>query len=113
MDIMDKMLIVQQHSVTHPTSFVQKAGVVALRDCAKYVDEMVQYYKKARDYFVPELNRLNYFHCEMPHSTFYAFPKITRPATPSAALCDMMLEKARVLAVPGSGFGKCGEGYVR
>jgi len=111
-DIMDKMLIVQQHSVTHPTSFVQKAGVVALRDCAKYVDEMVQYYKKARDYFVPELNRLNYLHCEMPQSTFYAFPKITRPTT-SAVLCDMLLEKAKVFAVPGSGFGKYGEGYVR
>jgi aspartate/methionine/tyrosine aminotransferase len=112
-DIMEKMLIVQQHSVTHPSAFVQKAGVVALRDCGKYVDEMVRDYEAARNYFVAELNKLDYLRCEMPRGAFYAFPKIIRPSTTSDLLCDLMLEKANVLAVPGSGFGNCGEGYVR
>lgn len=112
-DIMDKMLIVQQHSVTHPTSFVQKAGVVALRDCGEQVKEMVQYYKKARDYFVPELNNLSYFQCEIPQGAFYAFPRIIKPSITSTELCDRMLDEAKVLGVPGSAFGKYGEGYVR
>jgi aminotransferase len=111
--IFDKMLIVQQHSVTHPTAFVQKAGIVALRDCAKQVEEMVQYYKQARDYFVTELNKLNYFRCAIPQGAFYAFPRITDPSTNSANLCDRMLDEAKVLAVPGSAFGKYGEGHIR
>jgi aminotransferase len=112
-EIMSRMLIVQQHSVTHPAAFVEKAGVVALRECDRYVKDMVSYYQEARDYFIPELNKLDTFRCVKPKGTFYAFPRITDPSMTSAKLCDIMLEKARVLAVPGSGFGNYGEGYVR
>jgi len=112
-EIMEKMLIVQQHSVTHPSSFVQKAGVVALRDCEAYVREMTSYYEKARNYFVNEINKLSFFKCKMPPGAFYAFPDIVNRNATSAQLCDLLLEKANVLAVPGSGFGKYGEGRVR
>lgn len=74
---------------------------------------MVQHYKKARNYFVPELNKLSYFQCEMPQGAFYAFPRIIKPSMTSADLCDMMLDEAKVLGVPGSAFGRYGEGYVR
>jgi len=112
-EIFGKMLVIQQHSVTHPTGFVQKAGVVALRDCGEQVKEMVRYYQKARDYFVPELNKVSCFQCEMPQGAFYAFPRIIKPSTTSADLCDKMLDEAKVLGVPGSAFGKYGEGHVR
>jgi aspartate/methionine/tyrosine aminotransferase len=112
-EIIDRMLMVQQHSVTHPTAFVQKAGITALRECDKYVQKMVKEYQKARDYFIPELNKLGIFKCDKPEGAFYAFPKIINGSTTSTELCDTLLEKARVLAVPGSGFGKYGEGYVR
>lgn len=112
-EIMNKMLIIQQHSVTHPASFVEKAGITAIRDCGKYVEDMVRAFKKARDYFVPELNKLSIFKCSMPKGAFYAFPRITDPSTDSTKLCDFLLDKSRVLGVPGSGFGNHGEGYVR
>jgi aspartate/methionine/tyrosine aminotransferase len=112
-DVMSRMLIVQQHSVTHPTAFVQKAGITALRDCNKDVEEMVKYYREARDYIVPELNKSNIFRCDIPKGAFYAFPRIANPSMTSAGMCDLLLEKAKVLAVPGSGFGRYGEGYVR
>ena len=112
-DVMSRMLIVQQHSVTHPSAFVQKAGITALRDCNKDVEEMVKYYREARDYIVPELNKSNIFRCDIPKGAFYAFPKIANPSMTSAGMCDLLLEKAKVLAVPGSGFGRYGEGYVR
>ena len=62
---------------------------------------------------MPELNKLGMFRCDKPKGAFYAFPKITKLSVSSTSLCDSLLEKARVLAVPGSGFGKFGEGYVR
>lgn len=112
-EIMSRMLMVQQHSVTHPAAFVEKAGITALNECERFVEEMVEDYRKARDYFVTELDKLNAFKCVKPKGAFYAFPKIVDPSMKSTQLCDIMLEKARVLAVPGSGFGKYGEGYVR
>ena len=33
--------------------------------------------------------------------------------TDSWAFFDLLLDKAGVVCTPGSGFGKCGEGYVR
>jgi len=112
-EIMSRMLIVQQHSVTHPAAFVEKAGVIALRECDRYVGEMVRDYQKARDYFVPELNKIGMFSCAIPKGAFYAFPRITDMSMTSAELVDFLLEKARVLGVPGSSFGRHGEGYVR
>lgn len=112
-EIISRMLIVQQHSVTHPSAFVQKAGIVALRDCDKYVEQMVRDYQRARDFFVPELNKLEIFSCPTPKGTFYAFPMIKGKSTKSADLVESLLKKANVLAVPGSSFGKYGEGYVR
>ena len=112
-EIMSRMLIVQQHSVTHPAAFVEKAGVTALRECDKYVEDMVRDYQRARDYFVPELNKIGMFSCAIPKGAFYAFPRITDKSMTSAQLVDILLEKARVLAVPGSSFGRHGEGYLR
>ncbi len=111
--IMAKMLVVQQHSVTHPTAFVEKAGITALHECDKYVQEMIKYYQAARDYFIPELDKLDVFSCVKPKGAFYAFPKIVDKSKTSAELVDFLLEKAQVLAVPGSSFGRYGEGYVR
>jgi aspartate/methionine/tyrosine aminotransferase len=112
-EIISRMLVVQQHSVTHPSAFVQKAGIVALRDCDKYVEQMVRDYQRARDFFVPELNKLEIFSCPMPKGAFYAFPRVKDTRTKSADLVEYLLKKANLLAVPGSSFGKYGEGYVR
>ncbi|HKM51226.1 MAG TPA: pyridoxal phosphate-dependent aminotransferase [Candidatus Bathyarchaeia archaeon] len=112
-EIMNKMLIVHQHSVTHPAAFVEVAAITALRECDKYVKEMVAYYRTARDYFVPELNKTSFFRCNPPKGAFYVFPRIRDESISSSRMSDLLLEKARVLVVPGSGFGSHGEGFVR
>jgi aspartate/methionine/tyrosine aminotransferase len=74
---------------------------------------MVRDYQRARDFFVPELNKLEIFSCPMPKGAFYAFPRVKDTRTKSADLVESLLKKANLLAVPGSSFGKYGEGYVR
>jgi aspartate aminotransferase len=112
-EITSRMLIVQQHSVTHPAAFVEKAGVTALKECDKYVDQMIDAYRQARDYFVPELDKLSIFSCTKPKGAFYAFPKIKDESMTSGRLAEQLLEKAQIMPVPGSAFGRCGEGYMR
>jgi aspartate/methionine/tyrosine aminotransferase len=112
-EIISRMLIVQQHSVTHPAAFVEKAGVTALKECDKYVGQMIREYQRARDYFVPELDKLKIFSCTKPKGAFYAFPKIKDKSITSTELAEHLLEKAQIMLVPGSAFGKYGEGYMR
>jgi len=111
--IIDNMLKIQQHSVTHASSFVQKAGVVALRECEEEVKSMVKDYKKSRDYFIKEINKMGKLSCWMPKGAFYAFPKIVETKISSEEMSGYLLNKARVLTVPGSVFGNLGRGYIR
>lgn len=111
--IIDNMLKIQQHSVTHASSFVQRAGVVALRECKKEVKSMVKEYKKGRDYFIKEINKMGKFSCWMPKGAFYAFPKIVETKISSEEMTEYLLNEAHVLTVPGSAFGDLGRGYLR
>jgi len=111
--IIDNMLKIQQHSVTHPSSFIQKAAVVALKECEDEVKSMVEELKRNRDYFIKELNKMGKFRCWMPKGAFYAFPKIVDTKMSSEELTDYLLNEAHVLTVPGSAFGNLGRGYVR
>ena len=112
-EIIDNMLKVQQHSVTHPTSFVEKAGIVALRECEEEVKSMVKAYKERRDYFINELNKTDKLSCWMPKGAFYAFPKIVETKLSSEEFAEHLLKEARVLTVPGTAFGDSGRGYLR
>lgn len=48
-----------------------------------------------------------------PRATFYLFPNIKATGLTSKEVAIRMLEEAHVLVIPGNGFGKSGEGYVR
>jgi aspartate/methionine/tyrosine aminotransferase len=111
--IIDNMLKIQQHSVTHASSFIQKAAVVALKECEEDVKSMVKEFKKNRDYFVKELNKMGKFSCWMPKGAFFAFPKIVGTKMSSEEMTEYLLNEAHVLTVPGSAFGELGKGYIR
>jgi len=44
---------------------------------------------------------------------FYAFPNIKKLGMTSSEVTHFLLNKAKVLVVPGTEFGKYGEGYIR
>lgn len=111
-EITSKMLLLQQHTVTHPTSFVEQAGVTAIQECGQFTEEMIREYKTCRDFFVERINSLGVFQCPKPKGAFYAFPKVASPAL-GPVLAEMLLEKAHVLCVPGGAFGKFGENHLR
>jgi len=112
-EIINNILKIQQHSVTHPASFVEKAGVVALRECEEEARSMVKAYKERRDYFIKELNKMDEFSCWTPEGAFYAFPKIVETKFSSEEMTEYLLNEAHLLTVPGSAFGNLGSGYIR
>ena len=48
-----------------------------------------------------------------PEGAFYAFPNISETGMKSVEFGHFLLKNARVLVVPGTEFGRYGEGYVR
>lgn len=48
-----------------------------------------------------------------PKATFYIWSKVPVPGMSSAEFCNELLKRTHIVAIPGSGYGTEGEGYVR
>jgi aspartate/methionine/tyrosine aminotransferase len=100
------------HSVGCTAHFTQIAGIEALTGSQDYVLMMVEEYKRRRDLVVKGLNRIPGVRCLEPQGSFYAFPNIQGTGKSSDELANLILEGG-VAVLPGSAFGKYGEGYLR
>lgn len=101
------------HSLGSTAHFTQYAGLEAISGPQEEVDAMVAEFQHRRDVIVPGLNSIPGFSCQKPQGAFYAFPNIQKTGLTSIELADLILEKAGVALLPGSAFGKYGEGYLR
>lgn len=101
------------HSVGSTAHFTQYAGVEALAGPQDQVKRVVAEYQKRRDVIVEGLNQLPGIHCQNPQGAFYVFPNIQALGKSSREAADWFLEEAGVALLPGSAFGKYGEGYLR
>lgn len=93
-----------QHTMTCVAGFIQKACVVAL-DCGKEVEEMRLRYEARRDMFIGALNQIPGVRCRLPQGAFYAWVRFDVPGMDSEAICAYILEKAKVVGVPGVAYG--------
>jgi aminotransferase len=94
-------------------SSAQEAAIEALTGSQQCVTEMIDEYRRRRALIVSGLNDIDGFRCMPPKGTFYAFPDISKLAIPSVKLAEELLEKVGVASIPGSAFGRAGEGYLR
>ena len=95
------------------SSFSQMAGIEALAGPQDDVAHMVAEFRRRRDAFVAGLNRIQGFHCRMPHGAFYVFPNITGTGKTSRVLADFLLYDLGIACLPGTSFGAYGEGFLR
>lgn len=102
-----------QHSLGCTAHFTQFAGLEALQGPQDCVAEVLEVYQKRRDLIVVGLNAIPGVTCRKPQGAFYAFPNITAFGISSSELADRLLDEAGVAVLPGSSFGKHGEGYLR
>ncbi|MDW8048853.1 MAG: pyridoxal phosphate-dependent aminotransferase [Nitrososphaerota archaeon] len=112
-DIIEAMDRIQQSTTTCPASFVQKAGVAALKGPQDSVTRMIREYDYRRRFIVDVLNSIPGVHCVMPRGAFYVFPDFSRLRIPSYELSNRLLLEEKVSTTPGIEFGKCGEGHIR
>ena len=110
--ICSAMTKIHQYCIMCAPTVSQSAAAVALRECDFDVMRMRSEYSRRRDIIVDGFNSIG-LDCRSPEGTFYAFPSIKRTGLTSEEFCERLLCDARVALVPGTAFGKSGEGYVR
>jgi aspartate/methionine/tyrosine aminotransferase len=92
--------------------FVQRAGVVAIRDGEATIAHTLERYAGAREFLVSALARLPGIEVAPPAGAMYAFFRVNG-ITDSLKFCKQLVREARVGLAPGSAFGPEGEGFVR
>jgi len=100
------------HSVGCTAHFTQIAGIEALTGPQEQAEQMVAEYQRRRDLIVDGLNRLPGLHCQKPEGAFYVFPNITAYGKSSEEMANLILDGG-VAVLPGTAFGRYGEGYLR
>jgi len=91
---------------------IQLAGLAALREGAAVIEQNNKIYGERCQVFVDGLKSLAW-KAEKPKASFYVWVKLPKKAKSSIEFARILLERANIVATPGVGFGKYGEGYVR
>ncbi|HEX6137425.1 MAG TPA: pyridoxal phosphate-dependent aminotransferase [Casimicrobiaceae bacterium] len=92
--------------------FVQRAGIVALRDGEPTVAATRARLRRARDRLIAALRDVPGVEVAPPAGAMYAFFRVTG-ARDSMQLCRRLAHEAQLGLAPGSAFGPEGEGFVR
>jgi aspartate/methionine/tyrosine aminotransferase len=101
------------NSNTCTASFVQEAGIAALRGPQDVVSAMVAEFRRRRDAIVAGLQRIPGVRCHLPDGAFYAFPDVRALPVSAAQLADRLLAEEGVALLDGQGFGDGGAGHLR
>lgn len=110
-DILAALLKVKTNTDSGVFGAVQHAALAALDGPQDCVAVNCRTYQERRDVLAAGLKKLG-LEFELPQATFYLWLKVPQRYD-SMSFTDLLLDKAQVMVVPGVGFGRHGEGYVR
>lgn len=110
--ILSQMIKLHQFAIMCAPTNSQYAAVTALRECDEEVIKMREAYNQRRRYLVNKFQELG-LDCFEPFGAFYIFPCIKEFGMTSDAFAERLLAEEKVAVVPGTAFGKCGEGFLR
>lgn len=111
-EVIAAMTKIHQYTMMCVSTMGQVAALEALKGGQDSVIEMVEDYNRRRLMIVKGLREIG-LSCFEPRGAFYAFPAIKCTGMTSEEFAESLLTEEKVAVVPGSAFGKCGEGYIR
>jgi aminotransferase len=111
-EIIAAMTKIHQYTMMCVPTMSQMAALEALKGEQDSVTEMVEDYSRRRMVMVKGFRDIG-LDCYEPTGAFYAFPSIRCTGMTSEEFAEKLLTEEKVAVVPGSAFGKCGEGYIR
>jgi aminotransferase len=113
-NIVNAMLRYNTYNSTCIPAFVQMGAIAALGNSQNYFEPIRKRYDRRRVTFCEALDKYTDFDFSRPKGAFYVFPKISGgEGVDSSSFCKNLLLDKKVATIPGSAFGKAGEGHVR
>jgi aspartate/methionine/tyrosine aminotransferase len=112
-EIVEGLKKIAVNSFSCVATFVQMAGVEALKGSQDEPERMRKEYEVRRNLIVNGLNEVPGISVRIPKGAFYAFPNIKRTGKKSKEVADYLLREAGVATLSGTSFGEYGEGYIR
>lgn len=111
--IIRKVLEIQSHATSNPTSFAMVGALAALREGEAEVRTMLEAFAARRRAVVDALKAIPGVDCLPPAGAFYAFPRVSSYfenrgqglAGGSMDMAEFLLDEAGVAVVPGMAFG--------
>lgn len=91
---------------------VQSAAVAALNGGYECVERLRESYRQRRDCFYGELNKIGW-KAPKAKATMFMWLPVPKAYKTSMEFCLDLIKKTGVVLVPGSTFGRLGEGFVR
>ena len=111
-EIVDRMTKCQENFNACANAPGQYAGCVAL-DHPELCEELRVIFERRREIMLKGLKAIDGISCNDPTGAFYVFADISSFGLSSVEFCNRLLDQAKVVCIPGSAFGECGEGFVR
>ncbi len=112
-NLVNPMLRYHQYMITSVNTFAQWGAIEAIKGDQSPSENMVEEFRKRRDYIYEAVNQIPGFQCVKPEGAFYIFPNIKETGMDGFQMSYMLLEKAGVATVAGECFGKYGAGHIR
>ncbi len=111
-EVIRQALKLHQYCIMSSPTVSQYAAITAMNECRGDVDHMIEEYDMRRRLLVKGFNDMG-LTCFEPEGAFYVFPSIQSTGLSSEEFCEKLVYGKKVAVVPGSAFGKSGEGFVR
>ncbi len=95
------------------SSFVQAAGIAALKQASRDQQKMRAVFAQRRKVMLEGVRKLGFEVAAEPTGAFYVFANAKRFTKDSYRFAFDLLDKAKVGVTPGIDFGPSGEGFIR
>ncbi len=112
-DLIRPLQRLQQNYFISANSFVQWAGIAALKETSNNISSMKKEYNERRIYMINRLRSMGFIIKHEPKGAFYVFVNARHINPDSKSLAFSILNKVYLGVAPGIDFGKNAEGYLR
>lgn len=102
-----------EHMAICPTSFAQQGSIAAYTQELPETKEMVDEYRRRREYIVGALREIEELSFYEPKGAFYVFIDVSKTGQTGADFCLGLLNNKGVATASGESFGKQWADYIR
>jgi aspartate/methionine/tyrosine aminotransferase len=113
LELIRVMTVISSSQTYGLNCLAQKAAAYALTNHDAKLIERKKIFAERMDRVAGRLNKMKGVSCAAAEGAFYLFPNIQGTGFGSEDFVWKLLENAHVATIPGSAFGKSGEGYIR